>query len=482
MIDTVAVSWTAVEPILPELLLIGIGVLLIGFDLFMPRQRQLLPWLTVVGCLTALAMILGSQPTVSFGGMFLTDGYAMVFKTICLGVVILTALMSESFCRVIGLRQGEFYSLMLFSLVGMLMMASAGDLMVLYLGLELMALPVYVLVGLHKRESRTSEAAVKYFLMGMFASALLLFGMSLLYGLTGTTEITRIAALVGSAQLSANPALLAALGLLLAGLCFKVAVAPFHLWTPDVYEGAPTIVTALMSAGPKAAGFAIFGRVLFFGLPQLHDHWGPVLAVLALLTMAVGNITALCQRSLKRMLAYSSIAHAGYALLGILAGTPEGMAATMTYLFIYLFMNLGAFAILMLLAEPGQPNESLDDCKGLATRHPLAAALMLVFLFSLTGIPPTGGFIGKFYLLKAAFSAGYTLTVVGAVLFSAISAYFYLRVVRYMYMDEAQQTAAALVFSPGMLAALGICVLGVLGSGFFPGALLEWTVTSLSAM
>lgn len=482
MIDTVAVSWTAVEPILPELLLIGIGVLLIGFDLFMPRQRQLLPWLTMVGCLTALAMILGSQPAVSFGGMFLTDGYAMVFKTICLGAVILTALMSESFCRVIGLRQGEFYSLMLFSLVGMLLMASAGDLMVLYLGLELMALPVYVLVGLHKQESRTSEAAVKYFLMGMFASALLLFGMSLLYGLTGTTEISRIAALVGSAQLSANPALLAALGLLLAGLCFKVAVAPFHLWTPDVYEGAPSIVTALMSVGPKAAGFAIFGRVLFFGLPQLHDHWGPVLAVLALLTMAVGNITALCQRSLKRMLAYSSIAHAGYALLGILAGTPEGMAATMTYLFIYLFMNLGAFAILMLLAEPGQPHESLDDCKGLATRHPLAAALMLVFLFSLTGIPPTGGFIGKFYLLKAAFGAGYPLTVVGAVLFSAISAYFYLRVVRYMYMDEPQQTAAALVVSPGMLAALGICLLGVLGSGFFPGALLEWTVTSLSAM
>jgi len=482
MIDTVAVNWTAVEPILPELLLIGIGVLLIGFDLFMPRQRLLLPWLTVVGSLTALAMILGSQPTSSFGGMFLTDGYAMVFKTICLGAVMLTVMMSESFCRIIGLRQGEFYSLMLFSLVGMLMMASAGDLMVLYLGLELMALPVYVLVGLHKRESRTSEAAVKYFLMGMFASALLLFGMSLLYGLTGTTEISRIAALVGSAQLSANPALLAALGLLLAGLCFKVAVAPFHLWTPDVYEGAPTIVTALMSVGPKAAGFAIFGRVLFFALPQLHDHWGPVLAVLALLTMAVGNITALCQRSLKRMLAYSSIAHAGYALLGLLAGTPEGMAATMTYLVIYLFMNLGAFAILMLLAEPGQPHESLDDCKGLATRHPLAAALMLVFLFSLTGIPPTGGFIGKFYLLKAAFSAGYPLTVVGAVLFSAISAYFYLRVVRYMYMDEPQQTAAALVFSPGMLAALGICLLGVLGSGFFPGTLLEWTVTSLSGM
>ena len=455
-------------------------MLLIGFDLFMPRQRQLLPWLTVVGCLTALAMILGSRPTESFGGMFLTDGYAMVFKSICLAAVILTALMSEYFCRIINLRQGEYYSLMLFSLVGMLLMASAGDLMVLYLGLELMALPVYAMVGLHKRESRTSEAAIKYFLMGAFASALLLFGMSLLYGLTGTTDIAQIAALIGSSPVTANPALLAALGLMLAGLCFKVAVAPFHLWTPDVYEGAPTIVTAFMSVGPKAAGFAIFGQILFLGLPQLHDHWGPVLSVLALLTMAVGNITALCQRSLKRMLAYSSIAHAGYALLGLMSGTVEGMAATMTYLVIYLFMNMGAFAVLMLLASPDNLHESLDDCKGLATRNPLVAALMLVFMFSLTGIPPTGGFIGKFYLLKAAFAAGYTWTVVGAVLLSAISAYFYLRVVRYMYMNEPQQVVG-LTVTPGMATALGICLLGVLGLGFFPGFLLDWTVTSLSS-
>ena len=481
MIDTVAVNWTAVEPILPELLLVGIGVLLICCDLFLPRQRQLLPWLTVVGCLTALAMVIGAQPTTGFGGMLLVDGYAMVFKAICLVAVILTTLMSEHHCRTIGLRQGEYYSLLLFSLVGMLLMASAGDLMVLYLGLELMALPVYALVGLHKRDGRTSEAAIKYFLTGAFASALLLFGMSLLYGLTGTTEIIRIAELITARDLGANPALLAALGLLLAGLCFKVAVAPFHLWTPDVYEGAPTIVTAFMSVGPKAAGFALFGRVLFLGLPELHDHWGPILAVLALLTMAVGNITALCQQSLKRMLAYSSIAHAGYGLLGLLAGTTEGMAATMSYLVIYLFMNLGAFAILMLLATPDSRGESLDDCKGLASRHPLAAALMLVFLFSLTGIPPTGGFIGKFYLLKAAFTAGYTLTVVGAVLFSAVSAYFYLRVIRIMYMSEPEETAPPLL-SSGMTVSLGLCVIGVLWLGLFPGVLLDWTITALSGM
>jgi NADH-quinone oxidoreductase subunit N len=479
MIPTVTVNWAAVGPILPELLLISIGVLLIGLDLFAPRQRQILPWLTVVGCLTALAMIMGSRPSIAFGGMFLIDGFAVFFKSICLVGVILTTLMSEHFRRIIAMHQGEYYSLLLFSAVGMLIMASAGDLMVLYLGLELMALPVYALVGLHKKENRTSEAAVKYFLMGGFASALLLFGMSLVYGLTGTTDIARIGELINALHLTNNPALLAALALLLAGFCFKVAVAPFHLWTPDVYEGAPTVVTAFMSVGPKVAGFAIFCRVLFFGLPQLHDHWGPVLAVLALLTMAVGNITALCQQSLKRMLAYSAIAHAGYALLGLLAGTTEGISATMTYLFIYMFMNMGAFAILMLLATPEQPHESIEDCKGLAARSPIAAALMLVFLFSLTGIPPTAGFIGKFYLLKAAFAAGYTLTVVGAVLFSAISAYFYLRVVRYMYMTDPQQNSS-LHYSPGMIVALGLCLIGVVGLGLFPGSLLDWAARALS--
>jgi NADH-quinone oxidoreductase subunit N len=482
MMTTVAVNWTAVEPILPELLLITIAVALIGCDLFLPRQRQLLPWLTVVGCLGALMMVLGSRPATAFDGMFVVDGYATIFKTICLGTVILTTLMSEQFCRLIGLRQGEYYSLMMLSLVGMLLMASAGDLMVLYLGLELMALPIYALVGLHKRDGRTSEAAIKYFLMGGFASALLLFGMSLLYGLTGTTEIAGIAEAIAARNLTTNAALLAAVGLVIAGFSFKVAAAPFHLWTPDVYEGAPTIVTAFMSVGPKAAGFAIFGRVLFVGLAGLQAQWGPVLAVLALLTMAVGNITALSQTSLKRMLAYSSIAHAGYALLGLLAGTAEGMAATMTYLVIYLFMNLGAFAILMLLASSAdQLGESLEDCKGLATRNPFAAALMLVFLFSLTGIPPTGGFIGKFYLLKSAFFAGYSLTVVAAVIFSAISAYFYLRVVRYMYMSDPLHEGE-LALAPGMKAALVLCLIGVLGLGLFPGTLLDWTVSALAGM
>jgi len=478
---TAAIQWTAMAPILPELLLVGVAVMLIGFDLFLPRQRQLLPWMTVVGALAALGMVLGAQPGEGFGGMFVIDGYATIFKTICLGAVIITTLMSEHFLRIINLRQGEYYSLLVLSLVGMLLMASAGDLMVLYLGLELMALPIYALVGLHKKDGRTSEAAIKYFLMGGFASALLLFGLSLFYGLSGTTNIAAISELLASGDLVASPVLLAALGLIIAGFSFKVAAAPFHLWTPDVYEGAPTLVTAFMSVGPKAAGFAMFGRVVFLGFADLQPHWAPVLAFMAILTMGIGNITALSQTSLKRMLAYSSVAHAGYALLGLLAGTAEGMAATMTYLVVYLFMNLGAFAILMALAQPGRCCESLEDCKGLAARSPLAAALMLIFLFSLTGIPPTGGFIGKFYLLKSAFMAGYSFTVVAAVIFSAISAYFYLRVVRYMYMDDPQESTPV-VLVPGMKAALYLCALGVLGLGFFPGSLLQWTLSALSGM
>ncbi len=471
MMDTAMISWTAFEPILPEILLVCIGLTVIGLDLFAEKQRQLLPWLTVLGCVTVLGMVAATGNASGFGGMFLTDSYASFFKIICLLGVIMTALMSEHFRRTEGEMQGEYYGLMLFSAVGMLIMASAGDLMVLYLGLELMALSVYCLVGMHKNDPRSSEAAMKYFLMGGFASAILLFGMSLVYGLTGTTNIAKIGAITASGELLHNPALMAALGLMIVAFCFKVAVAPFHFWVPDVYEGAPTALTAFMSVGPKAAGFAVFGRVLMSGFPQFNDQWGTLLAALALLTMAIGNITALSQRSIKRMLAYSAIAHAGYALLGILSGTAEGLSATMSYLLIYGFMSMGAFAVLILLSAPGNRHESLDDYRGLAKTNPMAAVLMLIFMFSLTGIPPTAGFIGKFYLLKAALAAGYTMTVIGAVIFSAISAYFYLRVVRYMYMSEPQEQLD-ISYSPGISAVLGLALLGVIGLGLLPGTMI----------
>lgn len=478
MINSAIVSWTAFEPILPEMLLVCIGLAVVVLDLFAGKHREFLPWLTVLGCVTVLGMVAGQQNTSAFGGMILTDSYAVFFKVICLLGVIMTALMSEHFRRTEGMMQGEYYSLMIFSAVGMLLMASAGDLMVLYLGLELMALSIYCLVGMHKGDSRAGEAAMKYLLMGGFASAILLYGMSLVYGLTGTTNIAKIAELSTSGQLLHNPALLAALGLMIVAFCFKVAIAPFHFWTPDVYEGAPTAITAFMSVGPKAAGFAVFGRVLLSGFPQFHDQWGPLLAMLALLTMGIGNITALCQQNIKRMLAYSAVAHAGYSLLGVISGTAEGLSATMSYLLIYGFMNMGAFAILILLASPGNRHESLEDYKGLAKTHPLAALLMLIFMFSLTGIPPTAGFVGKFYLMKAALGAGYTMTVVGLVLFSSISAYFYLRVVRYMYMSDPQEDIE-INYTPGISTVLGLALLGVVGLGLLPGSVIGQAASAI---
>ena len=464
-------DFSAFGPILPEMMLVCLALLLIVLDIFLPRQRQLLPWITLLGTVTVLGMVMGESNTSTFGGMFVIDGYAVFFKVVCLLAVIMTALMSEYHNEKHSMLHGEYYSLMVLSAVGMLIMASAGDLMVLYLGLELMALSVYCLVGMQKNEARSSEAAMKYFLMGGFASAILLYGMSLTYGLTGTTNIRDIASITVSSQLSSNPALIAALGLMIVAFCFKVAIAPFHFWTPDVYEGAPTAITAFMSVGPKAAGFAVFGRVLASGFPLFQDNWSTLLSVLAILTMAVGNITALAQTSIKRMLAYSAIAHAGYALLGIMSGTAEGLSATMNYLLFYGFMNMGAFAILILCSSPGVHHESLNDYRGLAKTNPMAAAMMLIFMFSLTGIPPTAGFIGKFYLLKAALAAGFTYTVLLAVIFSAISAFFYLRVVRYMYMSDPEETQV-LSYSPGISTVLGMALLGVIGFGLFPGSVI----------
>ncbi len=464
-------TWSYFGPILPEVILVCIGIVAILVDLFAEKQRELLPWLTVIGALIAMIVVAGQSPGVTFGGMYVADSYSLFFKIICLLGLLLTALMSEHFCKQEKLFHGEYYSLLIFSSIGMMVMASAGDLMVLYLGLELMALSIYCLVGLLKQDQRSSEASLKYFLMGAFFSAILLYGMSLIYGMTGTTNLHEIAQYSTKAELLGNPALLAGLGLMITAMCFKVAIAPFHFWTPDVYEGAPTSITAFMSVGAKAASFAVFGRVLMIGFPGLQGSWGALLALLAIITMAIGNITALSQTNIKRMLAYSSVAHAGYALIGILAGTAEGLSATMNYLLIYGFMNMGTFAILILMSANGKRRESLEDYKGLAKNNPLAAALMLIFMFSLTGIPPTAGFIGKFYLLKAGIHAGYNGVVISAVIFSSISAFFYLRVVRYMYMEEAEEETT-FTFTPGLTAAITLALIGVIGLGIIPGSIV----------
>ncbi|MCG2721274.1 MAG: NADH-quinone oxidoreductase subunit N, partial [Thermodesulfovibrionales bacterium] len=386
--------------------------------------------------------------------------------------VILSILISIKYIAVEKVNYGEYYSLILFSTIGMMIMASAADLIVLYLGLELMALSTYVLAGFIRHSIKSTEAALKYFLLGAFSSAFLLYGISIIYGLTGTTDIKAIAAFITEKGLADNLALLLSISFFIVAFGFKIAAAPFHMWTPDVYEGAPTSVTAFMSVGPKAAGFAVLGRVFLIGFAAAKVDWAVMLIPIAILTMAVGNIIALSQTNIKRMLAYSSIAHAGYALLGIITANTEGLASVMNYLMIYAFMNIGAFAVIIMLRSEGFKGEEITDYEGLSKTHPLAAALMLIFMFSLTGIPPTAGFIGKFYIFMAAINAGYTWLVLVAVIFSAISAYFYLRIVMYMYMrDPKTEVVLTTSFTNGI--ALGITTAAVLIIGVLPSALLN---------
>jgi len=457
-------------PIMPELLMtaLALGVLLL--DLFIKKKEVI-----AVISLAAVALIglslFGSAGEV-FGTMFIADGYSTFFKVIFFLNVILCILISIKYIAVEKINYGEYYSLMLFATLGMMIMASAGDLIVLYLGLELMALSTYVLAGFIKHDRKSNEAALKYLLLGAFSSVFLLYGISILYGLTGTTDIRTIAAVINERALADNMSLLLSVIFLIVAFGFKIAAAPFHMWAPDVYEGAPTSITAFMSVGPKAAGFAVLGRVFLVALASAKVDWATMLIPVAILTMAVGNIVALSQTNIKRMLAYSSIAHAGYALLGIIAANNEGLASMMTYLMIYAFMNIGAFAVIIMLRSEGFKGDNISDYEGLAKTHPLAAMLMLIFMFSLTGIPPTAGFIGKLYIFMSAINAGYTWLVVVAVIFSAISAYFYLRIVIYMYMRE-PKTDVSLTTSFSNGVALAVTTVAVLVIGVLPATLIE---------
>ncbi|GMT47641.1 MAG: NADH-quinone oxidoreductase subunit N [bacterium] len=461
---------STIGPLLPEIIMAASALLVLLVELVI-HKKETVGLLTIVS-VAIVAYYIPQSFGKAFGGMFISDGYSVFFKFIFFINLILTVLLSMRYLVIEKANHGEYYALIMFSTLGMMIMASAGDLIVLYLGLELMALSTYVLAGFIRHDIRSNEAALKYFLLGAFSSALLLYGITMIYGLTGTTDISLIGAAV--AEKGLNIPMFLAIIFLMVAFGFKIALAPFHMWAPDVYEGAPTSITAFMSVGPKAAGFAAFGRVFLTGFGPLSADWTGILIVLSILTMAVGNIIAIQQSNIKRMLAYSSVAHAGYAVLGIIVGGIEGVAAMMNYLFIYGFMNIGAFAVVIMLRSKGFRGEELEDYKGLARTHPLAAAMMLVFMFSLAGIPPTAGFIGKFYLFKAVIGAGYIWLAVVAVIFSAISAYFYLRVVMHMYMLEPEGEAVTLSLSPSLGLALLITTLAVIFIGIYPSPLLSF--------
>ncbi|MBI5639865.1 MAG: NADH-quinone oxidoreductase subunit N [Nitrospirae bacterium] len=458
-------------PVFPETVLTVLALVLLLADLVIKR-KETIGLLSIIS-VTAVAYLLAGSLGTTFGGMFISDGYSIFFKLIFILNVILTVLISVKYIQIEKIDYGEYYSLILFATLGMMLMASAGDLIILYLGLELMALSTYVLAGFMRRDVKSNEAAMKYFLLGAFASAFLLYGTSLIYGLTGTTDLKAISSYIAGHGLAGNPVLMLSLIMFAVAFSFKIAAAPFHMWAPDVYEGAPTSITAFMSVGPKAAGFAVLGRVFLTAFGSVRTEWVLILIPVAILTMGVGNIVALSQTNIKRMLAYSSIAHAGYALLGIISGTADGLSSVMLYMFAYAFMNMGAFAVIIMLRSEGFRGDNINDYEGLAKTHPVPAVLMTIFMFSLTGIPTTVGFMGKFYVFMSAVEAGYMWVVIIAVIFSAISAYFYLRIIMYMWMREPKE-AVELTTSPAIGLALLITATAVIGFGILPSSILTF--------
>ncbi len=458
--------------VLPEIIIGAGACILLMVDLFVPKERK-----SIVGYLAIAFIIvagfytynlLGVNNTV-MGNMYVIDGYGAYFKFIFYIATILTILLSFNYIKVENMEsRGEYYTLMLFSLCGMMIMASGADLLTIYLGIELMALPIYVLVGYMRHDKRSNEAAMKYIILGALSSGILLYGVSLIYGVTGTTNLVGIStALTGSNALN-MPIFLFGVVLLSAGLCFKLAGFPFHIWAPDAYEGAPTSITAFMTVGAKAAGFAAAMRIFIEALMPAYGDWQLILTVVAVLSMGYGNIVAIMQTNIKRMLAYSSIGHAGYAMLGIIAGSAEGTSAVIFYMLAYAFMNMGIFAVIIMMRKGNVTGDSIYHYRGLARKHRLLALVMLIFLFSLAGIPPTAGFMGKFFIFMTLINQGMITLAVYALITSAIAAFFYIRIVMLMYMKE-PEGEFELSCSRPVYYVLGITVAGVMLLGVYPG-------------
>jgi NADH-quinone oxidoreductase subunit N len=472
-VTTPEIAWLT---LLPTLIVSGTAILVLVSDLWVEgSDREGLGWIGIVGLLLAaiVSMLLWNTHQVGFAGGFTLDRYAIFFNVLLCLAAGTTLLMSMDYLQQIDVRGGEYYALVLFATAGMMMMAAATDLIVLFLGLEVMSIAVYVLAGIWRTNVRATEGALKYFLLGAFASGFLLYGIALLYGFSGSTVLAAIAEHFANSEAPQRELALIGVALLVVGFAFKVAAVPFHAWAPDVYEGAPTAVTALMAVGVKAAAFAAFARVLLHHLAPLALDWVNVLWVLAALTMTAGNVIALVQRNIKRMLAYSSIAHAGYILVGLVAAGEAGGTAVLYYLLVYGLMNLGAFAVVIALGRRGTPNEDLDDYAGVGFTHPILGFTMTVFMLSLAGVPALAGFTGKFYLFSAAVQAGYVGLAVIGVLNSVVSMYYYVGVLVQMYMSEAVHEVPALDGRPYVLATLLFTAAGTVLLGIFPSWAFE---------
>jgi NADH-quinone oxidoreductase subunit N len=472
--DAIVFPPVALGPLLPTLIVLAAAALVLVLDLA-PRTlpRELLAMVTLGGLIAALLATLArwGVPGRAFRDMVVLDEYALFFNVvICYGGALIV-LLSVDYLRRTGHDGAEYWALVLFATAGMMLLAAAGDLVVVFLALELMSLSLYVLAGLFKRELISGEAAMKYFLLGAFASSFLLYGIALVYGAAGTTNLDRIASAMATRP--RDPLFVIGIGLLLVGFGFKISAVPFHMWAPDVYQGAPTSVTALIATGSKAAAFAALMRVLATVLRGVPPDWTALLWAVTVVTMTVGNVVAIAQSNLKRMLAYSSIAHVGYMLIGLVAGGVGGVGAVLFYLLTYTFTTIGALGVITLCERARVEAVDVEDYTGLARRHPLLAATLALFLLSLIGIPPLAGFVGKFYVFGAAVRAGHFWLAVIAVLNSAVAAYYYLRVIVYMYMREPEGEATAYTPSFAGSLALAIALVAIVLLGVIPAPFVD---------
>ena len=468
----------------------GWATLLLLCDLFIPPGRKRITGLLAIAGLFAAGVagipLWNAQTgdfTSAFNDMIRLDKYALALNWIFLLIAVLTILISFDYLPRQGIERGEYYVLVMLATGGMMLLGQGTDLIVLFLGLELLSITLYVLAGFAYPRIASEESAMKYLLIGAFGAGFLVFGIALLYGATGASNLVDIAKVLGQQTLVAEDRTFLLLGgaLVIVGFGYKIAMAPFHMWTPDVYEGAPTPVAAFMSAGAKAAGFAALTRFLLLALISQQAIWVPALAVLAAITMLVGNISAIAQTNVKRMLAYSSIGHAGYILMGVLAVSSRGVEGLLFYLLAYALTNLGAFAVLMALEQRGEAAWNMSDLAGLWGRRPWLAAAMAICMFSLAGIPPTAGFVAKFYVFTAAWQSGLTWLALIAVLTSAIAAFFYLRIIVQMFMSEPVREVPVLA-DRGLMLGIGLAALGVMLFGIIPAQVIDVVRQSVLAL
>lgn len=468
----------------PEIFLLAAACFVLLLDVFISDNYRVVSYISAIGALMATLFLVvasyGGDKTLAFNNMFVLDNMAIVLKASVLMVVIAAFVYSRTYLLERNIFKGEYYTLGLFSTLGMMVMISANTMLVLYLGLELMSLALYAMVAFRRDHSRASEAGMKYFVLGAIASGMLLYGMSILYGMSGSLELKGVAAYVASQNIMTDVVLLFGLTFIIVGLGFKFGVVPFHMWVPDVYQGAPTPVTMFLGSAPKIAAFAMTMRLLVSGMEFGSAGWQQMLIPLAVLSLIIGNLAAIAQSNLKRMLAYSTIAHMGFVLLGVLSANEPGYSSAMFYAITYAVTALGGFAIIIILSGSGIEAEELDDLRGLNDRHPWYALMMLLFLFSMAGIPPLVGFYAKLAILQAVIQAGFVWLAVLAVIMSVIGAFYYLRAVKLMYFDKPVETVS-LQMTTGFNALLSVNGLLLVILGIFPGFLMAICVQAIRA-